>query len=96
MSLLKLKTPEEESEFIQDFKQAILFTEKLNEIDVEGVEPLENVLDFYGGNSDRMRSVDDDGDRDEGLDNLKIMKSLNKNMRGNLCIAPKAFFKDGS
>ena len=37
-----------------------MFAKKLDEIDVSKAEPLENVLDFYGGNYEKMREVFDE------------------------------------
>jgi Asp-tRNA(Asn)/Glu-tRNA(Gln) amidotransferase C subunit len=33
-----------------DFQAALAFIGKLDEVDVEGVEPLGNVFEYYGGN----------------------------------------------
>ena len=73
-----------------------MFAKKLDEIEFESEdEPLENVLDFYGGNHDKMRYNNiDEEEETEVVSNIKIMKSINKNMRGNLCVAPKAFIKN--
>ena len=67
------------------------------------MEPLENVLDLYGGNSEKMRLIDDDLLSESEMEhdvydiqydnNLKYIKQINKNMQGNLCISPKAFVK---
>ena len=35
-----------------DFRAALSFVTKLKEVDVSGVEPLESVLDIYGGTAD--------------------------------------------
>lgn len=35
------------------------FIGKLDEVDVKGVEPLGNVLEYYGGNETKMRSEAD-------------------------------------
>ena len=79
----------------KDFRSAIDFTQKLNEVQTT-VEPLENVLEFYGGNQDKMRKTisDEEYEKIENVrddSNLKMIKSINKNTRGNLCIAPKSF-----
>ena len=48
-SNIKFESAEEEEQFRNDFKAALVFSKKLDEIDVSGVNSLENVLDFYGG-----------------------------------------------
>lgn len=58
-SLINFRTKEEEAQFRSDFKSALVFTKKLDEVDVTGVDSLENVLDFYGGNSQKMMIMDD-------------------------------------
>ena len=42
-----------------EFVSALAFIDKLEEVDVKGVEPLGNVLEFYGGNEDLVRSEED-------------------------------------
>ena len=63
-------------------------------------EPLENVLDYYGGNSEKMfNHLDHDGGLEKSNDvdnkskykNLNALKKINKNMKGNLCVAPRSF-----
>ena len=77
-----------------DFKSALSFVHKLHEVELEDVEPLENVLDFYGGNQEKMRGPDTPPE--DSKENMKRLKSVNKNMRGNLCVAPKAFNKENA
>lgn len=52
---------EEEEELARsraDFHAALLFIKKLEEVEVpEGTEPLGNVLEFYGGNQEKMRKA---------------------------------------
>ena len=39
--------------------KSLVFTKKLDEVDVTGVDSLDNVLDIYGGNSQKMMLMDD-------------------------------------
>ena len=54
----------DETELLQyknDFQAALLFIKKLDEVEVpEGTEPLGNVLEYYGGNQEKMRSKAED------------------------------------
>ena len=59
-SLIKFEKKEQEEQFLSDFRHALIFVKKLDEVNVEGVTPLENVLDFYGGNYEKMRVVMDE------------------------------------
>lgn len=59
-----------------------------------GVEPLTNVLDYYGGNEEKMRREEDflvDNKNGDHLDFLEELKKMNKNMHGNLVKVPKPF-----
>lgn len=58
-SLINFRNKEEEEQFRTDFKSALVFTKKLDEVDVTGVDSLDNVLDIYGGNSQKMMLIDD-------------------------------------
>ena len=95
--MINLGDQEEKQQISDDFRSALLFAKKLDEIEFSSEdEPLENVLDFYGGNHDKMRyNIDEEEAQEhEVVENIKLMKSINKNMRGNLCVAPKAFIKN--
>ena len=59
-SLINFEKKEHEEQFLSDFRHALIFAKKLDEVNVEGVAPLENVLDFYGGNYEKMREVVDE------------------------------------
>ena len=54
----------DEAELLQyknDFQAALLFIKKLDEVEVpEGTQPLGNVLEYYGGNEEKMRSRESD------------------------------------
>ena len=61
MSLIQIEN-EDKQQLSNDFRSALLFTKKLDDIEIsEDCEPLENVLDFYGGNQDKMRTVGSQG-----------------------------------
>ena len=79
---------------MRDFNSALQFVHKLHEVEIDDVEPLENVLDFYGGNQDKMRGLDTPPE--DSKENMRRMKQVNSNMRGNLCVAPKAFNKESA
>ncbi len=53
---VKFSSTQEMLNFKMDFQAALAFIGKLDEVDVKGVEPLGNVLEFYGGNETKMRS----------------------------------------
>lgn len=59
-----------------------------------GVKPLVNVLDYYGGNSQKMRITEDDFKLPEKVDIQQEIKKLNKNMQGNLVKTPKPFERE--
>ena len=51
MSLIKFQNEKEKQQMSNDFRSALIFTKKLNDVKMHpDTEPLENVLDFYGGN----------------------------------------------
>lgn len=61
---------------------------------VTGVEPLTNVLEYYGGNEEKMRRPDDflmDQKNGDNLNFLEEIKKMNVNMHGNLVKVPKPF-----
>ncbi len=66
-----------------------MFIKKLEEAKVpEGTEPLANVLEYYGGNDEKMRS---ELQQEESVDILGEMKKMNRNMQGGLVKTPKPF-----
>ena len=46
---VSFKDQQDKQTFLGDFEAALIFARKLSEVPIEGVEPLENVLDYYGG-----------------------------------------------
>ena len=56
LSSLKFGSDAEMLQFKSDFQAALAFIKKLDDVDTEGVEPLGNVLEFYGGNEEKMQS----------------------------------------
>ena len=92
--------------------KALQFVKKIDEVDTTGVQPLENVLDYYGGNDQNTRQGDGEFSEDEferltrDLDQTGSaierdetqeyidLKQVNRHMRGNLAVVPKAFLKD--
>jgi hypothetical protein len=84
----------DEAEMLQyknDFQAALLFIKKLEEVSIpQDTEPLCNVLEFYGGNEEKMRRSSDY--QEEGVvDIQREIKKMNRNMQGNLVKTPKPF-----
>ena len=88
--MVTFKDQEEMMSFKGDFQAALAFIQKLDEVDVKGVEPLGNVLEFYGGNDSKMRTETDyvrtSEDQTHGLDFRKELKKLNKHTQGNYVV----------
>ena len=69
-----------------------MFIKKLEEIEVpEGTEPLANVLEYYGGNDEKMRSKPEDYVDADKYDIQQEIKNMNKHMQGTLVKTPKPF-----
>ena len=90
MAMVTFKDQEEMLSFKGDFQAALAFIQKLDEVDVKGVEPLGNVLEFYGGNNSKMRSNDDfakaEDDQTRNLNFKQELSKLNKHVRGNYVV----------
>ena len=100
MSMFKFKDDAELLSCKNDLTQALTFINKIDEVDVKGVEPLGNVLEIYGGNAQKMRTkqnyiVEDEDGRFsdntmyEKFDYFKEMKKMNKHMRDNYVVLPR-------
>ena len=50
LAMVKFKDEKEMLDFKAAFVACLAFLGKLDEVDVKGVAPLGNVLEFYGGN----------------------------------------------
>ena len=59
-----------------------------------GVEPLVNVLEFYGGNSNKMRTKEEDFRLEDNEDVQKEIKRMNKNLQSTLVKTPKPFHRE--
>ena len=69
-----------------------MFIKKLDEVQVPpGTEPLGNVLEYYGGNEEKMRSKPEDFEDSQKVDIQAEIKRMNKNMQGTLVKTPKPF-----
>lgn len=56
----RFKDQEEMLQYKRDFQSALLFIKKLEEVEIpKGTEPLCNVLEYYGGNEEKMRRTED-------------------------------------
>ena len=88
LAQLEFKDEEEMLTAKDEFVSALAFIDKLEEVDVKGVEPLGNVLEFYGGNDDLVRSEEDFAlmAKEENLEFQKEAKKLNKHMVANYVV----------
>ena len=59
MAMVSFKDEAEMLSFKVDFSAALSFIGKLDDVDTKGVEPLGNVLEFYGGADEKLRTVED-------------------------------------
>ena len=59
MSCIKFENEAEMLAFKGDFVAALAFVSKLDEVNVEGVEPLGNVFEYYEGNELKMRGAEE-------------------------------------
>ena len=92
-SMLSFKDDEELLSYKNDFNQALSFINKIEEVDVKGVEPLGSVLEIYGGNFQKMRTAagylraNDDQISDDTMqpkyDYFKEIQKLNKHMKAS-------------
>ena len=87
LAMVSFKDDAEIMSFKNDFSAALGFLDKLDEVDVKGVEPLGNVLEIYGGNQHNLRSEADflrtDDDQTHGIDFKSELNKMNKHMKGN-------------
>jgi len=56
MSCFKFKSEQEMLSFKGDLQAALAFIGKLDDVNVDGVEPCGNVFEYYKGNESNMRS----------------------------------------
>jgi hypothetical protein len=70
-----------------------MFIKKIDEVDIpEDTEPLCNVLEYYGGNEEKMRRMEDkEIEAVSDVDIQSEIRKMNKNMQGNLVKTPKPF-----
>lgn len=69
-----------------------MFIKKLEEVEIPpNTEPLCNVLEYYGGNQEKMRKTEEDFDCDSEINIQQEIKKMNKNMQGSLVKTPKPF-----
>jgi hypothetical protein len=69
-----------------------MFIKKLEEVEVpEGTEPLANVIEYYGGNDEKMRSKAEDYVDADKYEIQSEIKKMNKHMQGTLVKTPKPF-----
>jgi Asp-tRNA(Asn)/Glu-tRNA(Gln) amidotransferase C subunit len=59
MAMVSFKDDDEMLSFKADFTAALAFIGKLDDVDTKGVEPLGNVLEYYGGNEEKLRTMED-------------------------------------
>ena len=89
----RFKDQEEMLQYKNDFQAALLFIKKLEEVHIpKGTEPLCNVLEFYGGNEEKMRRESDyEKEPEETVDIQSEIKKMNRNMQNGLVKTPKPF-----
>ena len=79
LAMVGFKDDKEKLDFKGAFVACLTFLGKLDEVDVKGISPLGNVLEFYGGISTRMRSEEDFArEGDDQQKNLDFKQELNK------------------
>ena len=77
----RFKDPAEMLQYKNDFQAALMFIKKLEEIKVpEGTEPLANVLEYYGGNDQKMRSKEEDYVDSDKYEIKDEIKKINRHM----------------
>lgn len=59
LAMVSFKDEAEMLSFKADFTAALAFIGKLDDVDTKGVEPLGNILEYYGGNEEKLRTMDD-------------------------------------
>ena len=90
----RFKSEEELLQYKRDFQAALMFIKKLEEVEIPAdTEPLANVLEFYGGNEEKMRRVSSPEDfvDEDKIEIQKEIKKMNRNMQGSLVKTPKPF-----
>jgi hypothetical protein len=89
----RFKNEDELLQYKNDFQAALMFIKKLDEVQVPaGTEPLGNVLEYYGGNEEKMRSKPGDFEDSQKVADIQAeIKRMNKNMQGSLVKTPKPF-----
>ena len=100
LAMVTFRSEEEMMSFKNDFQAALGFLDKLDEVDVRGVEPLGNVFEIYGGNEHNLRREDDfervGDDQMRPLDFNKELTKMNKHMDGRYVVLnrPREFNPD--
>ena len=93
ISNITFKDDAELLSFRNDFNQALKFISILDTVDIKGVEPLGNVLEYYGGNSTKMRSEADFArikeDETNNIDFQSELKKMNKHYKDGYVVLPK-------
>ena len=79
LAVVSFKDEKEMLDFKGAFVACLAFLSKLDEVDVKGVAPLGNVLEFYGGNQTRLRTEEDfEREGDDQTRDLNFKDELNK------------------
>ena len=100
LAMVTFKDEDEMMSFKSDFSAALGFLDKLDEVDVKGVEPLGNVFEIYGGNEHNLRREEDfervDDDQTKEVDFKTELNKMNKHMKGHYIVLnkPKVFNPD--
>ena len=75
--------------FRNDFNQALKFISILDTVATDGVEPLGNVLEVYGGNGSKMRCELGEKD-DQTIDFKKELERMNAHFKGDYVVLKKS------
>ena len=74
--------------FKSDFMAALSFIRKLDDVDTEGIEHLGNVWEYYKGNQEKMRNLDDNESEKEMHFTQKSFAEINKHSNGTYSVLP--------
>lgn len=93
LAMVSFKDDAEMLSFKADFTAALAFIGKLDDVDTKGVEPLGNVLEYYGGNDEKLRTMEDFNKAQNELVNAGKKSDflrMNKHARkdGNYSVVP--------
>ena len=83
LASVRFNSEEEMMSFKSDFMAALSFIRKLDDVDTEGIEHLGNVWEYYKGNQEKMRNLDDNEKEKDMHFTQKTFAEINKHARPN-------------